>query len=65
MVLQTDYDETDLFKNQLGCHFSGIITITSPKNVTKIMSQKFSILAPPNQNFWLRQWIKVIVIEKL
>jgi len=30
--------------------------------VTKIKSQKFSSLAPPNQNFWLRQWIKVIVI---
>jgi len=53
----------ELLKNQLGCHFSDVITITSPKNVTKITSQKFSILSPPKQNFWLRQWIRVIVIS--
>jgi len=29
----------------------------SVKNVTKIMSQNFSILDSPNQNFWLRQWL--------
>jgi len=32
-----------------------VIIITSPKNVTKLTSQKFSILGYPNQNFWLRQ----------
>jgi len=40
------------FKKQLWCHFSDVITITSPKNVTIF----FSIWAPSNQNFWLRQW---------
>jgi len=40
------------FKNQLWRHFSDVIAITSPKNVTKITSQNFSIY----QNFWLHQW---------
>jgi len=26
-----------------------------PKNVIKLTSQDFSILEPPNQNFWLQQ----------
>jgi len=30
-VFQTDYDEIKLLKNQLWCHFSDVITITSPK----------------------------------
>jgi len=46
-------DEIELLKNQLWCHSSDVITITS---------QKYFILASPNQNFCLRQWIKVIVI---
>jgi len=34
-------------KNQLWRHFSDVIVIISPKNVTKITSQSFSILGPP------------------
>jgi len=35
------------FKNQLRRHFSDVITITSPKKVTKITSQNFLFWAPP------------------
>jgi len=45
-----------LWRNRIFEHFSDVITVTSPKNVTKFF------LALPNQNFWLRQWIKVIII---
>jgi len=35
-----------------------VTVITLPKNVTKQTSQDLSIFwAPPNQNFWLRQWL--------
>jgi len=34
------------FKKQLWRHFSDVIVITSPKNVTKLTSQNFSILGP-------------------
>jgi len=42
-----------VFSSWLWHHFSDVINITSPKNVTKITSQFFPIWAPPNQ---LRQW---------
>jgi len=60
MVLQVDNDEIEIQKNQLWRNFRDVIAITSPKNVTKITSQNFSILAPPNQNFWLRQWLRAM-----
>jgi len=31
-------------------------------DVTKITSQNFSILGPPNQNFWLRQCESVTIV---
>jgi len=46
VVFQTDYDEIKLQQNQLRYHFSDVIVITSPKNVTKLTSQDFSILGP-------------------
>jgi len=46
MVFEVDYDGIELQK-----YSYDVITITSPKDVTKI----FPIWAPPNQNFWLRQ----------
>jgi len=48
VVFQTDYDEIELSKNQLLRHFSDAVVITLPKNVTKLTSQYFSILGPPN-----------------
>jgi len=38
------------------------ISVTSSQLRHRKTSQKFSILAPLNQNFWLRQWKKVIII---
>jgi len=55
MVFQTDCDEIKLQKSLR--HFSDVITITSPKIVTKITSKFFPFWLPPNQNFWLRQCI--------
>jgi len=54
VFFQTDYEEIKLNK------ISVTITITSPKNVTKITSQTASILSPSpppkkNQDFWLRR----------
>jgi len=43
------------FKKSIMIHFSDVIVITSPKNVTQITSQNFSFWAPPNQNFWLHR----------
>jgi len=54
------------FKNQLCRIFSGVINITSQKNVTKIMLQNFSILGLSNQNFWLviSQCPRIICMKK-
>jgi len=51
VFFQTDYDEIELKKNQLWCHFSDVIVPMSPKNVTKITSQDFSILVPSQSKF--------------
>jgi len=55
VVFLTDYGEIKLLKNQLWRYFSDVITTTSLKNVTKIMSQNFLFWATPYQNFWLHQ----------
>jgi len=44
VVFQTDYDEIEHKKNQLWRHFSDVIVFTSPKTVTNLLSQDFSIL---------------------
>jgi len=50
VVFEADYDKIK-FKIYLWRYFSGGITITSPKNVTKITSQKFSNLGPSQSKF--------------
>jgi len=48
-----DYEEIKFQKNQLRRHFSDVIIITSPKSVTQITTQFFSILPPPPQSKFL------------
>jgi len=60
IVLFRAYDEIKTSK-KLWRHFSNVITIKSPKNVTKIKSQFFSNLGPLNENSWLRQWQYVMM----
>jgi len=48
-------------KNQLWCHYSDVIVITSPK-IHQANDTRFFILPPlPHQNGWLSQWDYVIV----
>jgi len=45
VVLQTDYDEIELLKNQLWRHFSNVIVIMSSINVTKVLAFPSKLLA--------------------
>jgi len=42
-------------KNQLWRHFSDVMAIVSPKNVTKNVTKFFHFASSPKQNFWPRQ----------
>jgi len=57
VVFQADCGKIELQKISYDVIFVMLSLLRQPNDVTKITSQKFSILGPlpPNQNFWLRQ----------
>jgi len=57
LFFQANYDEIELQKISYDGHFSDVIVIMSPKNVTKITTQNFFILGLPQSKFLATQWM--------
>jgi len=62
VIFQAECDEIEVQKISYDVIFVTLLPLRQPNDITKITSQKFSILGPPNQNFWLRQCARTVFV---